>query len=282
VSETTTVERWECSNEEYHASEGISNSKLSDFIKDPAYYHAKHVAKTYSDPPKDCYKFGTIVHERVLLDNYAGEILLVPENVLNKDGHRKGKAWLEFAEDNSDKYLLTQAELDRVNRYCDAVHANPTARQIVEDSEREVSLRWTDDETGLPCRCRVDALHPMIDADLKTTRDNTPAGFAAAAFRYGYHRQKNWYQEGTVRHRQGQQVPFLFIAVTEWSCNVFELDEQFDAFAQAEIRKALQGIKDCTESGDWTNGLGRDVISLKPPRWAYTQQQYEVEEEDNE
>lgn len=273
-----TAEHWDCTNEEYHASDGVSNSRLSDFIADPAYYHAKHVARTYVDPPKDCYKIGTIVHDRTLLGVFDGSVILIPEDALNADGHRKGADWKAFAEENADKHLLNQAEWDKVRRYCDAVDANPTAKQIIDESKREHSIRWVDDETGLLCRCRLDCLHPRLNADIKTTRDNTRAGFANAAFRYGYHRQAHFYSEGSVRYREGKEVPFLFLAVTEWSCRVYRLMEPFPEMAANEVRTALKRLSECMESGMWSEPWDTDVIDLGPPRWAFTNQQYELEE----
>ena len=42
----------------------------------------------------------------------------------------------------------------------DAVHADPVARVLLEGARRELSIFWTDEETGVECRARLDAPAP--------------------------------------------------------------------------------------------------------------------------
>ena len=58
----------------------------------------------------------------------------------------------------------------------------------------EVAIFWIDEETGVPCRIKVDVLGADIAADLKTTRNVYDVGYSIVDF--GYHRQVGFYLEG--------------------------------------------------------------------------------------
>lgn len=278
------AEHFDATNDEYHASPGESNSKLSDYLYDPAYYHKKHILRTIVDAPKDCYKRGNGVHGICLLDNFAGKLVMPPKDVLAKNGARSTKAYYAWEEEQVAAGLITLSQdmYDSIRRYCDAVDANPDAKRIIDEAlalkQTEYNVRWQDDETGLLCRCRFDIFHPEWDADIKTCRDNSPRKFTSSIWEYGYHRQGNFYGEGSMRIRNGEVVPFLFFAVTEASCHIYDLSEDFQAAGRDQVRTALRGIAEARKTGKWQRPQPR-ITTLELPNYAHYQSQYEPESE---
>ena len=279
VNSTMQAEHFEATNEQYHASPGISNSKIGDYHVDPNLYYLKHEAKAIKEKPKDCYRRGNGVHYQCLLDNFDGKIVVIPDEVLSK-GAKRGSDYKAWAEENADKIALKQGEYDEIQRYCDSVFANPDARFLVESTRAnkrtEYNLRWTDEETGLLCRCRFDGFGLNCNFDIKTARANDAYHFAAHLWNYGYHRQDAFYSRGSRLYR-GHSVPFLFLAVTEASCVIYELDDDFKEKGEQQIDEALRGIKQCQETGIWRKEMPR-VTKLGMPNFVYTQESYEVSE----
>lgn len=272
-----TAEHWECTIQDYHKSPGTSNSKLSLLKESPSKYRAKYIAGTKDEKYSPCLKRGTLVHEKALLGVFTESTVVIPKEVLNKDGHRKGADWKAYETEHSDdgKIHATEKEMEEVGRYVSAVIRNPLAKQILEKSQREYSLRWDDPETGLLARCRFDCFGDKYNADLKTTTNVLPKKFSSSVWDYGYHRQAAMYSAGSELFRNGEIVPFLFIAVNEWDCVVHELDEWFDEQGKDEYRRLMNQLKYHEESGDWTipNSLGRNV--LQPARWMLNESEWE-------
>lgn len=93
-----------------------------------------------------------------------------------------------------DAPIVTSSEYDSAARCADAVRTDEIARDILANADTEIPLSW--ESHGMRCRGRVDILGPSWIADLKTTRDATPAWFRGYALRMAYHAQLDWYAEG--------------------------------------------------------------------------------------
>lgn len=268
------AQHWPCTIEEYHASDGVSNSRITDFQKDPGLYDAKYVSRWWKDSQTKSQSVGSLVHDMMLTDDFLETICIIPEDIPIK----RGKAWDAWSAEHEGFVQLKQDEFDLANRYCTAIRRNPTAMRVIEESKHEYSIRWNDDETGLLCRCRHDIFHPRLDADIKTTQSNSAEAFAKSVFKWGYHRQRAHYGEGSMRIRNGEVVPFWFFAVTPFSCKIYQLSEEFEQQGQKEVRKALDGIKRCMDSGYWGDGTEAKPVELPMPRYVHSLEDYEVEE----
>ena len=67
-------------------------------------------------------------------------------------------------------------------------------------------------------------------------------------------------------------VSFLHIAVHNkppYECIVYELLERPIQLGRAEYRAALQGIRTCLDSGEWTDPLANEIQQIDFPEWMY-------------
>lgn len=271
----TTARRWACTTAEYHAdgANSVSHSELDVFIQSPTLYHGRYRSGEFPREESDSLEFGAAFHA-VLLDGVrvADAVVKIPADVLTSNGQRRGKAWEEFqAEHGGHATLLLPADYERFCTMLRSIDHEPAARRVFADAvDREASIVWTDRETRVVCRCRLDVLTEWCVADLKTTASVNPKQFSAAAYRFGYHRQAAWYLDG-YRALYGDSMPFVFVAVEKkppFTCAVFELDAEFIRQGQDENRAALRKFADCQRRDSWepeTRGL---VVSLAPPAWA--------------
>lgn len=89
--------------------------------------------------------------------------------------------------------------------------------RFIEEAICEATIYFTEPVTGLRLRIRLDAYHPDISFDLKTTRHATPSAFARDAVELGYDLQAFVHGLGRRLYEGGKTAPFVFItAETTW------------------------------------------------------------------
>ena len=270
--------------EEYHAkTHCVSNSMLSDFLRSPEYFHGKYIAKTIPSKSTPAMAFGSLFHDAVLLglDSQAVEI---PDSALSSDGHRKGKAWIEFATEHAGKSCLKRDEYAVLRNMVDAVWSHPIASRLLEpkDAAIEQSIFWHEEISGLNLRARLDyrkLTSPLI-VDLKSSADVTPRGFATSMHDFRYHTQTVFYLEA-AKAVTGHDHRFVFVAVEKdppHRVRCYELDRTPDRAltkGYEDFRDGLDRLAECYRTNEW-HGAGWDqVLTLDLPNWAY-RNDYEV------
>lgn len=141
------------------------------------------------------FDFGDAMHAICLEPDRLESEFVVEPNVNKRTN--AGKAELaEFVEANKGKKILTFDQHKQLRLMFESVMAHPQSRAIIEsEGQAEASVFWTDDQTGLDCRCRPDKVLPDLRlVDIKTTPDL--GKFCYAVEDYRYHVQNAWYCDG--------------------------------------------------------------------------------------
>jgi len=280
------AEHWECTNEEYHASPGVSNSMVTDYIDDPSLFEAYYVSKRFEKPPPTPdMKFGTDVHRIALPPGSLDEFMVeIPASALNADGHRKGAAWKDFKEEHEGKILCKPDEIRPYREMLANIKDHDQANALINGAgESEYSIRWTDEETDLQLRARLDRLAPpprRIIGELKTCRSIHPKWFATEIFKRGYHRQAWFYQEAALQ-LTGHDIPVVIVPARKtppYSVDAFELDEDFIAMGREEVRSALRRIADSYDTGVWLPPDHGTIRLLSAPRFVQYESEWEITE----
>lgn len=279
VTMTTTIaERYDAgTNDEYHAGDGVSNSRLSVFREDPALYHARFIAKTLPPPPSsEAFDIGTALHELVLFGEFES-CIVCPFDKLD----RRKKEHKEWAESTDGGIVLSQSDVSDLREMRDALYEHRAARRLLFDApgDCEVPLRMTCPESGLLTRCKIDRLSESFCVDLKTTRDPSPKAFATAAANYGYHRQQAFYSRLASSYI-GQEIPFYFVSIGKrkpYRVEVYKLEPEFVVEGSIERDFLLGRIAECHESGVWRFPHYGDVLSLPMPNWTKYNNNWETE-----
>lgn len=126
----------------------------------------------------------------------------------------------------------------------------------------EVVLQWIDEETGVPCKCRLDNLTDDVIWDLKTEDPKKIQTIEKSIVNYGYHIQAAHYQAG-VKAVLGKELPFKFMfAESDEPFLAFhcQLDDMSMEVGRRERLKALEVFK----INKW-DGYADGYISL--PEW---------------
>lgn len=277
----------QCSNEEYHAlRDSWSHSQIEDLHESPALFYGRHVATPpiYERKRSTAFDWGTVADAALTNPEGAdGVMRIIPDYVLNSEGHRKGSAWLNWAKDNAGKILLKRSECAEILRAVEHCKAHPLARRILEaPGEFQHTIRWTDDETGLVLRCRLDKVaylsEGLILADIKTTRNEQPREFSRDAYLWGYFRQAAWYWDGMAELGETPEA-WINVAIGKpdpQTTMVYEACPEAIELGQQENRKLLRELAERIAKNDWMQRDRQQLLVLDAPKWAYQPDDYEI------
>ena len=193
----------ESANALYHASEGKSSSEVSTYLDDPIVWFHRYVLRDWKQEPTKAMKLGTGVHDMIeyslpLMVQLGGWDTLVreiPQEVLNKDGHCKGKAWTDWQEANPAEIYFKPWEPNPLRIVWDNLMANKAIREFIEKSRKEVSHHWNDEDFG-PCKMKLDAVAFPTFCDWKTTCKKTRREFELDIVRRSYDIRLAFYRRG--------------------------------------------------------------------------------------
>lgn len=260
---------------EYHAHPALSSSGAKAILKAPAIFRWEQEHRRYSK----AFDVGTIAHGFVLGTGWPVDI--IPTELLASNGAVSTKAAKEFVAESraAGRVPVVQAEWDRARAMADEVLKHPVAGRLFEQERgaAEVSLFWTDDETGVDCRARLDFLDHQHDGrrtlvtDLKTTSDADHRAFGRTAASFSYELQAAWYLDAVAHARGDVDAAFVHVLVETDAphlVSVVQLDEPSLDLGRRRAARARAMFRDCTETDLWP-GYSTDVESVSLPRWAF-------------
>lgn len=249
-------------NEEYHASEGISKSGLwTLWSKTPFHFrYGERVEKAHFD-------LGSASHAAIL------EPEDFEKNFYRGPDDRRGNKWKEAGDfcDAHGMTLLTSGDYDLALAMRDTAAACAPLQQMLDGEVTvEQSAYKADEETGLIVRCRPDiynGTHKLI-LDLKTAASAAKPAFQKAVEDYGYHVQDPIYTDVWSGAGGGEVEGFFFVVVEKSSppvIAVYELDKPSVAEGYEIYRRALKQYAECVESDVWP-GYPEEIqtIGLRP------------------
>lgn len=263
-------------NEEYHASEPTSKSKLWKlWSKTP--FHARYArAKAMTSQQQIALEVGKAAHIAIL------EPHLLEESVTRGPSDRRGNKWKE-AQDfaaAAGTILLTASDYEMVLLIRDAAAVVPEIALLQDDAEHvvETSAYTTDPRTGLEVKCRPDMYSPAhrLIGDIKTAADASYFAFKRDVGKFGYHMQHALYSEVW---EAGTELPvdgFFFISMEKSdppAVACYELTTSAIAEGYAQYCAAMDLYKECLEKDEWPGypsgiqkiGLNYRDYKLTPP-----------------
>lgn len=252
---------------DYFGDPALSQSQAKTLLDCPARYRWERDHPRSDDNP--AFAIGHAAHAKVL--GVGAEVVAIDVD------SRRGKAWTEPADAAraEGKVPLLRKDADAVDAMAEAVLAHDMARAILESSGKaEQSLAWTDEQTNVDLRGRIDWLTTMANgtpflADLKTSASADPADFGKSIHQWGYGLQSAWYRAG-YRAITGEDAIFGFIVVEKsapYFVTVGRADGIADERGEQQMRDALDTYRRCLDTNEWP-AYPADFITFPSPRWA--------------
>jgi len=253
---------------EYHSGTEMSKHQLDAFHRSPAHYqHAKLNPRPQSEAMREGSLFDTLLLEP---ERFNLEHVIAPKFDRRTKAGKEGAAEFEAECQASGKTAVDPDLWQQLHAMADSVRAHKLASSLIL-GQAQVSLFWTDRETGINLRARPDVwLIPdrWIINDIKTTRDCSKGGFHRDVAKFRYHVQAALYCDGAEALER--MVPeFWFTAVEKTppyfvACHRCTLD--LIEWGRQEYRKDLERFRHCRDTDTWP-GFD-EPIDVYPPAWA--------------
>lgn len=262
---------------EYRNLDAMNWSTLSAGLQSMA-----HLLERISSPreDKECFALGRAVHTAVL-EPGAFDARYAVWCGLDKRTKEGKAAWAKFIETSAGLEVLSAEDRDEALKIADAVHGNKDAVALLVNGEAEKPVIWTDEDTRVKCKGRLDYITATTIPDLKTTKNASPRKFASAAMDYGYFGQLAMYHDG-AEATDGHNRDCYIIAVETarpYVCQVYSVAKSALEIGRYEYKRLLAAYKDAKATGNWP-GYATRILPLTVPEWGVRRLEKEQDESD--
>jgi hypothetical protein len=240
---------------------------IADFLESRRLFEAKYITKTLTtDIDGDFLSVGTLTHETLLEPHVETRIVVPPKEVLTSDGKRTGNKFKAWCEENPTLIPLTQKDYDVAMRAVDSLRKAIGMMVNHERAEREKEIYWTEEETGLDLRAKLDIVVPTRIGthiiDIKTCSD-------LSKFQYEVRDRRLWLQVAQytsgLKATEGIDAEFIFCVVEKsgiYRVRNFQLSDETRYRAMVAYRETLNEIKRCYDTGDWSDVGEGDIETI--------------------
>lgn len=229
--------------------------------------------RTHAREETAALRLGTAIHCATLEpERFARAYIAQPD--LGDGRTKAGKAAREEWERARDPkaLVLDAGEYELVTRCAESARAHPAVRDLLRGGCVEEVLTWTDDETGVACKGRLDYLAPAYVLDLKSTRAETVAAFAREVASRLYHGQAAFYLDGAIASKRVDPLASQLLLVGVQTIEPYDVipgrlqPEDIDR-GRSLYRGLLRRYAQC-RAANWWPGLAPGVVNLSLPEWA--------------
>lgn len=260
-------------NEAYHRHPAISKSHLDQINRSGLHYWSAYVDPNRENrEPTQAMTIGSAVHTHVLeLDQWDKRYAVAPTGIDRRTKQGKDE-WRVFQTAAEGRSILSWTEADQVMKMGRAVWGHRAAAELLGvDGKPEATYMWTDQATGLQCKCRPDYIFAdgSTVVDLKTTEDASPRGFRGSLLRWRYWVQAAWYLHGVEQATGKRPDRFVFVAVEKkppYGVGVYCADDAMIQRGMEQAREDLEKLAECKAADHWPS-YSDDVESISLPGW---------------
>lgn len=169
--ETIQIEKM--TDEEYFAMKAISASQIKQYDKGAYWFWKSSPFNPDKEPEKasDALVFGKLCHCMLLEPDAVAERFMV----VDFGKTRTNKKYAEAVAQYPGKEIINEDEMYQAEKMIYEIGQHPLASRIIAGATAEMPYTWTDKETGLPCKCKIDAIkrtkNGIVVIDYKTSSD---------------------------------------------------------------------------------------------------------------
>lgn len=255
----------------YHASPGLSISKLGRLAKSPQ--HFQHQPESETIPMR----LGTAAHMAVLEPERFARDVVIWDRVSENGNHcpRRGKFWDAFKAEHATATIVDPDDYEHALAIQHAVRTDKWASKYLQRGAAEVSMHWT--MRGRLCRGRPDYWSIVNGQShlvgLKTAVDARPWQFSSAGERYGYHLSWAWYHDGfdLIRDVRPIMKEIVVESGPPYSVVVYDIPPEVIDQGREEYSRLLDLLADCEGRNLWPGpSMGMELVYSRPA-WTQTQ-----------
>ena len=183
------------------------------------------------------------------------------ESIVVNPSTATSKAGKEFALENCDKVVLTEAEHKTAIACWQSLVTTTETAAILSAGKPQVCGVWTDAEWNQLCKMRIDRETDAALVDIKTTANIDLPLFARDAERFGYHIQAAFYRDGYLA-LTGKAKPFTIIAVETQQphrVKVYPFGDASLLAGRMAYKRGLYNYTLCLKSKVWRDAVEEEL-----------------------
>lgn len=257
---------------QYVTMDGTNWSLLKHIDTSPAAYKW---ARDNDRPDTAALKMGRYIHALI----FEPDTIAQDYAVFTGDGTRASKEYKAFAAEHPGVTIFKSNEVGLMEQTAQAVRAHPLVRPYLDmGGVYEHTLTWTDEETRLSCKCRLDWYIPEhnILIDFKSAASVDMRRFVSSMMRFGYPGQLAHYSNG-IRAVYGKAPDQVILIAAEKSppfdVLVMPIGDEMRTIAAAHVAELMRKLKTCTDTDEWpgryTQPMPLDRETSGVPTWIF-------------
>ena len=174
------------SNEDYHADAALGSTGVKSLLKSPLGFWCNSSFNPVKSENKTsaAMKLGTAYHTLILEPEKFNYEIIAGTKTTTKEG------------------CLAEAEHNQLKAMQEMLNSKSYHSALFKGGYPEVSVFWTDKETGIPCKCRFDYWKPHFVTDLKTMTSIDDKNVRYQVRDFGYQLSAAMYMAGTNALRE--------------------------------------------------------------------------------
>lgn len=275
------------SNDDYHASQGVSRSALWKLKQSPLHYWNEYINPSFVRPESNAnFYLGSLVHTLVLEpEKFSDEYAVKPETVplpkvgllkdIGRDEFDKQKAQREamacaneieldvFNTTSEGKTIVSRETFIQAQGMASAVLNDDTAKNLLDGAKVEQSIYFAHESTGMQCKARPDAMLGSVVTDLKTCADASPRAMQSSAVKYGYYLQAGMIHQA-LKSIGVTMEKFVMVAVEKtepYPVAIYIIEDEAIDYGVNLFDELIGKLKDHMESDRWP-GYGLQTLGL--------------------
>lgn len=163
----------------------------------------------------------------------------------------------EFLKLNSSKYHVNDSDYERIEAMLESCYKDSTINKLIEGTEYQLSLFWTDEETGLKLKTRPDICKRKknVIVNLKTIVDGSPKSFSKDLAKWDYPLQACVEISGCINSGLMPSVDNYFWLVVEkeppFNATIYEFIESDIRSTMMEYEYLVNIISKAEKENNW-------------------------------
>lgn len=281
--------------QDYHANRTHYSATQLKYAQKSMKHFYSYINGFIPPPTGSHFGFGN-AFELALLnqEGYMKEVAVLPDqdfvelakqnnpNVIKPRGTKIYQDGLrEFQKQNEGKYFINDIgpeSFDAIEEMLSSCYQDSVIQALIKNVEYQLSLFWTDPETGIRLKTRPDICKRTKNSivNLKTTEDGSPAAFSKDLAKYDYPLQACIEIDGCIKTGLMEEVDNYFWLVVEkvapFNATIYEFDLTDRNACMDNYRFLLNKIKKSREQEKWPGYSDRSdnqygILKASIPLW---------------
>lgn len=281
--------------EDYHANKTHVSATVIKCAKESLKHYDWYRSGKLEQQKKSHFDFGNAFELALLSpDEYLQKVAVMPENDWLEEikaDNPEVKTWrntsiykLRYSEwmaANAGKYIINETgneSFETIEEMLSSCYRDKVIQALIKNTEYQLSLFWTDPETGVKLKTRPDICKRKknVVVNLKTTLDGSPQAFSKDLNKYDYPLQAVIEMRGCLATGVMDKIDKYFWLVVEkvppFNATIYEFAETDIMACMDNLDFLLHKIKKAQDQNMWPGYSDRadnehGILTAKIPLW---------------